>query len=115
MKTYETWLMAVLAIFAVIGVVHYAVWRLRYQARLDEGALVGIMKGWEVLVVDDPEDGRGVGIAIDIESDGPTQRIYAVFSPAQARELAQWLRIGAAPGRNLAMARLNFSKKPMLE
>ena len=70
-------------------------------ARLDEGALMGYMKGWEIRVVDDPKDGRCVGIAIDLEdaSVGRDERIYAVFSPAQARQLAQWLRIGAAPGR----------------
>jgi hypothetical protein len=112
MKTYETWLQIFLAIGFLIGAVHYALWRMRYLARLDEGALIGFMKDWEIRVVDDPKEGRCVGIAIDLKdaSAGRDERIYAVFSPAQARQLAQWLRIAAAPGRTLSVARLNVNK-----
>ncbi|MGZ5037396.1 MAG: hypothetical protein ACXWG1_17025 [Usitatibacter sp.] len=113
MRAYEAWLGVFLAIAAIIGFVHYAVWRVRDLAHLDEGLLVGDMKGWEIRVVDDPKDGRSVGIAIDQTSpDGPNLRFYAVLTAAQARELAQWLRVAAAPGPTLAVARLNVNRKP---
>jgi hypothetical protein len=111
MKSYETWAGVFLMFAAVVFMVHYFMWRKRFLPDLDEGTMMGDIKGWEIRVVDDPEDGRSVGIAVDLGSvDGIDQRFYAVFSSAQARELAQWLRVAAAPGPTLAAARLNLGK-----
>jgi len=107
MSGFEAWLGAFLAIAAFAFLVRYFVWRVRDLPALDEGALLGHMQDWEIRVVDDPKDGRRVGIAIERQNArGPNERFHAVFSPAQARQLAQWLRVAAAPGRTLAEARL---------
>ena len=111
MSGFEPWLGAFLAITVVAFLVRHLAWRVRDLPVLDQGALLGRMKDWEIRVVDDPNGGRSVGIAIERHNaDGPNERFYAVLSPAQARQLAQWLRVAAAPGRTLAEARLNLRK-----
>ncbi len=101
------WLLIAIPIVGVVFAFRH--WQ-RVQAELSEGELVASVGVFEVRVT--YHDGQGI---VRFSNPGAgIERIplHAGLTPAQARQLAQWLRIAAARGKTLADARRNASQRP---
>jgi hypothetical protein len=55
-------------------------------------------------------DGRRRLVGVTMQGEG--NELNAYLTPSQARLLAEWLRVAAAPGRTLADARRRSNKVP---
>lgn len=90
-----------LAIFALFAVIIFLVvrWLFVWRGSYKNLADVGEMKGLSITTVKDPSGAHGVGITF--------LKAEVCLTIAQAHQLAQWLRLAAAPGRTLAVAKFN--------
>ena len=88
--------------------VRRAFWTRAQERHLDRGRLLGGIKDWEVRLVADPRSGRprvGIAITSNMASYESEARFFILLSGRQARQLAEWLRVAAAPGKTVALAR----------
>jgi hypothetical protein len=97
----------VLTLVVILGYTAFMKWD---RARSDRGVResVGVVKGVDVGIVS--EEGREwVGVTFE----GGEDYTRVLVSPAQARALAEFLRIAAAKGKTLTMARVNHRRAKM--
>jgi hypothetical protein len=79
------------------------------KMRIGEEDSLGVLHNLEVTIMIDEKGRRLVGLSV-YSYDEPT--MYALLTPTEAKRLAGWLRLAAAPGRTLAEARRRIPKAP---
>ena len=79
---------------------------------LDDSELLGMVQDWEVRVVPQGVGPPKVAIAMDLGyRESRLDRLYVLLDPREAKQLAQWLRWSAAPGKTLAVAKRSKEAK----
>ena len=96
--------------FLFVAVIAFAAWRMMRNARhmLEESGQRGSVRGVAVDIFPDSTGRRSAAITVIVGDDGVPVRLY--LGTAQAKQLAEMLRLASAPGRNLAQARFNVRR-----
>jgi hypothetical protein len=101
--------LATMVVFVAIiyGIYRIIVWNTKEAPDLEGSPCMGTVQNWDVLVA-----GKKVALTYQPPSLVPQagffgrrqQNDYIILSPGEARQIAQWLRIAAAPGISVAVA-----------
>ena len=102
---------ALVFVTMIYGIYRIIVWNTNEAPDLEGSPCMGTVQNWDVLVA-----GRKVAMTYNYQplfqapqfQYGPfgskRRNAYVMLSPEQARQLARWLRIAAAPGISVAVA-----------
>ena len=107
--------LATVVVFVAIiyGIYRIIVWNTQEAPDLEGSPCMGTVQYWDVLVA-----GKKVALTYQPPSRVPRtgffgrrqQDDYIILSPADARQIAQWLRIAAAPGISVAVAEKGLAR-----
>ena len=101
MASFETYLTMLVIGIGIYMVYRYFAWTNREKPDYDAMPRYGSIGEWDVLA----EDGKVVLAVLPLRGQMEYEREYFTLSPADARQLAEWMRTAAAPGKTLEVAR----------
>ena len=100
MAFFENCLLLLCVGIGVYMVYRYFAWTTREKPDYDVMPGYGNIGDWDVLA----EDGKVVLAVLPLRGQMEYEREYFTLSPEDARQLAEWMRTAAAPGKTLAVA-----------
>lgn len=109
MAFFENVLLMLCIAIGILLVYRYVAWTTREKPDYDAMPGYGSVGDWDVLA----EEGKVVLAVLPLRGQMEYEREYFTLTPEDARQLAEWMRIAAAPGKSLEVARQGFQRKAL--